>query len=94
MPAARSDLTEIRTTFQSRTKEVEAGGGKEITIGEMVKQFLNKLEWFDTRFPRIPVPVQKEITDYFEQMEKYTIGHEDVQEAGCGVWSYSERASR
>ena len=47
----------------------------------MVKQFLNKLEWFDTRFPRIPVPVQKEITDYFEQMEKYTIGHEDVQEA-------------
>ena len=47
----------------------------------MVKQFLNKLEWFDTRFPRIPVPVQKEITDYFEQMEKYTIGQEDVQEA-------------
>merc|ERR1719273_2686554 len=61
--------------------DVKAGGGKEITIGEMVKQFLNKLEWFDTRFPRIPVPVQKEITDYFEQMEKYTIGHEDVQEA-------------
>jgi hypothetical protein len=47
----------------------------------MVKQFLNKLEWFDTRFPRIPVPVQKEITDYFEQLEKYTIGHEDVQVA-------------
>jgi len=61
--------------------DVKAGGGKEIKIGEMVKQFLNKLEWFDTRFPRIPVPVQKEITDYFEQMEKYTIGQEDVQEA-------------
>ena len=61
--------------------DVKAGGGKEITIGEMVKQFLTKLEWFDTRFPRIPVPVQKEISDYFEQMKKYAIGYEDVEEA-------------
>merc|ERR1719273_2505089 len=51
--------------------DVKAGGGKEITIGEMVKQFLTKLEWFDTRFPRIPINVQKEITDYFEQLKKY-----------------------
>merc|ERR1712156_1006711 len=61
--------------------DVKAGGGKEITIGEMVKQFLTKLEWFDTRFPRIPVPVQKEISDYFEQMKKYAISSEDVEEA-------------
>lgn len=61
--------------------DVKAGGGKEITIGEMVKQFLTKLEWFDTRFPRIPVPVQKEISDYFEQMDKYAIGYEDVEQA-------------
>merc|ERR1711976_689700 len=61
--------------------DVKAGGGKEMTIGEMVKQFLTKLEWFDTRFPRIPVPVQKEISDYFEQMKKYAISSEDVEEA-------------
>jgi len=61
--------------------DCKAGGGKEITIGEMVKQFLTKLEWFDTRFPRIPVPVQKEISEYFEQMKKYAIEIEDVQVA-------------
>ena len=38
--------------------DVKAGGGKTITIGEMAKAFLLKLEWFDTRFPRIPVNVQ------------------------------------
>ena len=29
-----------------------------MTIGEMVKSMLVRLEWFDTRFPRIPVNVQ------------------------------------
>ena len=29
-----------------------------MTIGEMAKSMLLKLEWFDTRFPRIPVNVQ------------------------------------
>ena len=33
-------------------------GGKMMTMGEMVKSMLVKLEWFDTRFPRIPVNVQ------------------------------------
>merc|ERR1719273_2714212 len=60
--------------------DVKAGGGKEITIGEMLKQFLTKPEWFDTRFPRIPINVQKEITDYFEQRRSYTGGYEDEAE--------------
>ena len=38
--------------------DVKAGGGKIMTMGEMVKAFMLKLEWFDTRFPRIPVNVQ------------------------------------
>lgn len=29
-----------------------------MTIGEMAKSMLVRLEWFDTRFPRIPVNVQ------------------------------------
>lgn len=48
--------------------DVKAGGGKIMTIGEMVKAFMLKLEWFDTRFPRIPVNVQKEINQYFDEL--------------------------
>lgn len=32
-----------------------------ITIGQMLFQWLTKLDWFGTMFPRIPVPVQKQI---------------------------------
>lgn len=41
--------------------DVKAGGGQTITIGQMCRQFLTKLEWFSTLFPRIPVPIQKQI---------------------------------
>lgn len=41
--------------------DVKAGGGQAITIGQMCRQFLTKLEWFSTLFPRIPVPIQKQI---------------------------------
>jgi len=43
--------------------DVKAGGGKVMTIGSMVRTFMERLEWFDTRFPRIPVTVQKQIAD-------------------------------
>jgi len=43
--------------------DVKAGGGKTMTIGEMLLSFLTRLEWFDTRFPRIPVNVQKQINE-------------------------------
>lgn len=32
-----------------------------MSIGEVVRQWLTKLEWYCTLFPRIPVPVQKDI---------------------------------
>lgn len=40
---------------------MKAGGGHVITIGEMLRQWLVKLEWYSTLFPRIPVPVQKDL---------------------------------
>jgi len=40
---------------------VKAGGGHIMTIGEMSTHFLTKLEWYSTLFPRIPVPIQKQI---------------------------------
>ncbi|XP_023220760.1 pre-mRNA-splicing factor 38B-like [Centruroides sculpturatus] len=41
--------------------DVKAGGGQVMTIGEMLRHFLTKLEWFSTLFPRIPLPIQKDI---------------------------------
>ncbi len=38
--------------------DVKAGGGQIMTIGNILKNFLCKLEWFSTLFPRIPVPIQ------------------------------------
>lgn len=34
-----------------------------ITIGQMLRKWLVRLEWFDTLFPRIPVPIQNEIME-------------------------------
>ena len=43
--------------------DVRAGGGCTMTIGAMLEQWLTKLDWFSTLFPRIPVPVQKKIDE-------------------------------
>jgi len=40
---------------------VKAGGGHVMTIGDVSTHFLTKLEWYSTLFPRIPVPIQKQI---------------------------------
>ncbi|GLG98500.1 Pre-mRNA-splicing factor 38B [Gryllus bimaculatus] len=41
--------------------DVKAGGGQMMTIGDMLRAFLTKLEWFSTLFPRIPVPIQQKL---------------------------------
>ena len=40
---------------------MKAGGGCTMTIGQLVRSFILKLEWYGTLFPRIPVPIQKDI---------------------------------
>uniref|UniRef100_A0A182Q8Z3 Pre-mRNA-splicing factor 38 n=1 Tax=Anopheles farauti TaxID=69004 RepID=A0A182Q8Z3_9DIPT len=47
--------------------DVKAGGGQTMTIGQMIRQWLTKLDWFSTLFPRIPVPIQKQIDSKLEQ---------------------------
>lgn len=37
-----------------------------MTIGTMLRQWLVKLEWFSTLFPRIPVPIQQKIQAHLE----------------------------
>lgn len=58
-----SDFFDWYEEFLQDEEEVDpkAGGGQIMTIGQMCRQFLTKLEWFSTLFPRIPVPVQKQI---------------------------------
>lgn len=41
--------------------DVKAGGGLVLTVGQMCRMFMEKLDWFSTLFPRIPVPIQKQI---------------------------------
>ena len=37
-----------------------------MTIGMMIRTVLTKLEWFATLFPRIPVPIEKQIHEYLK----------------------------
>lgn len=41
--------------------DVKAGGGQIMRLGMILRQWLVKLEWFSTLFPRIPVPIQQKI---------------------------------
>ncbi len=45
--------------FLQQELDVKAGGGHNVTIGDMLRQWMTKLEWYSTLFPRIPVPIQK-----------------------------------
>lgn len=49
------------------------GGGPPMTIGEMVRHLLTKLEWFSTHFPRIPIPILKDIE---KKLAEYDQSHE------------------
>lgn len=49
--------------------DVKAGGGHVMMIGEMLRQWLVKLEWYSTLFPRIPVPIQKDLEAKMTEFE-------------------------
>jgi pre-mRNA-splicing factor 38B len=50
--------------------DVKAGGGHTLTMGQMCRQFLTKLDWFSTLFPRIPVPAQKSIEQKLNEYDR------------------------
>merc|ERR1719433_658393 len=47
--------------------DVKAGGGKIMTMGEMIKLMISRLEWFETRFPRIAVNHEKIIREKLDE---------------------------
>lgn len=51
-----------------------------MTIGEMLRSFLTKLEWFSTLFPRIPVPVQKIIDQQMKARPRKVVQKETQEE--------------
>ncbi|KOB75711.1 PRP38 pre-mRNA processing factor 38 domain containing B [Operophtera brumata] len=58
-----ADLFDWYAEYLYDEEEVDprAGGGGPTTIGALVRQMMIKLDWFSTLFPRIPVPIQKQI---------------------------------
>lgn len=77
-----ADLIEWYDGFMDDEEEldVKAGGGCVMTIGEMLRSFLTKLEWFSTLFPRIPVPVQKNIDQQMKSRPRKIAQKEPVEE--------------
>jgi len=77
--------------------DVKAGGGCLMTIGTMVKTVLTKLEWFSTLFPRIPVPIQKQIDRNLQMHEQsYNNASQEGASGRTGSWEENgnERAPR
>ncbi|CAL1579785.1 unnamed protein product [Knipowitschia caucasica] len=82
-----ADLIEWYDGFMDDEEEldVKAGGGCVMTIGEMLRSFLTKLEWFSTLFPRIPVPVQKAIDQQMKSRPRKVTQTEAVEEEATNV---------
>lgn len=57
------DLWEWFESYLNDEEQVDpkAGGGSPMSIGQLVRHFLTKNEWFSTVFPRIPRHIQIEI---------------------------------
>ncbi|XP_048832464.1 pre-mRNA-splicing factor 38B-like isoform X1 [Brienomyrus brachyistius] len=77
-----SDLLDWFDGFLDDEEEldVKAGGGCVMTIGEMLRSFLTKLEWFSTLFPRIPVPVQKMIDQQIKSRPRKVLKKDGKEE--------------
>ncbi|XP_017277594.1 pre-mRNA-splicing factor 38B [Kryptolebias marmoratus] len=77
-----TDLLEWYDGFLDDEEEldVKAGGGCVMNIGEMLRSFLTKLEWFSTLFPRIPVPVQKQIDQHMKARPRKVAQKEPEEE--------------
>uniref|UniRef100_A0A914E0I1 Pre-mRNA-splicing factor 38 n=1 Tax=Acrobeloides nanus TaxID=290746 RepID=A0A914E0I1_9BILA len=69
-----------------------SGGGDKMTVAQMVKMMLNKLDWYGTLFPRIPVPVQKVIENHFRELSKHESRDRQSQEKSIKKeWESTER---
>ncbi|KAK9878871.1 hypothetical protein WA026_003700 [Henosepilachna vigintioctopunctata] len=69
--------------------DVKAGGGQMMSIGTMLRQWLVKLDWFSTLFPRIPVPIQQKIQKFLSENGAPQVSH--ARDEGA---KYNERSQK
>ncbi|KAK5650659.1 hypothetical protein RI129_001688 [Pyrocoelia pectoralis] len=62
--------------------DVKAGGGQIMRLGLILRQWLMKLEWFSTLFPRIPVPIQQKIQKHLEERFPPTPNQQQIATVG------------
>uniref|UniRef100_A0A914N524 Pre-mRNA-splicing factor 38 n=1 Tax=Meloidogyne incognita TaxID=6306 RepID=A0A914N524_MELIC len=53
-----------------------SGGGDKMQFGQLIRMMLTKLDFYGTLFPRIPIPIQKEMETKFRERAKL-YGYED-----------------
>ncbi|KAB0802049.1 hypothetical protein PPYR_04235 [Photinus pyralis] len=72
--------------------DVKAGGGQIMRLGLILRQWLMKLEWFSTLFPRIPVPIQQKIQKHLE--ERFPPTTNPLNAAASGPSTGNDREDR
>ncbi|KAL4703785.1 hypothetical protein ACJJTC_002920 [Scirpophaga incertulas] len=89
-----ADLFDWYADYLDDEEEVDprAGGGGSTTIGALVRQMLIKLDWFSTLFPRIPVPIQKQIEQKLAEHSRQTAAAKppaNTRVGSCSAGNYN-----
>ncbi|CAI5451016.1 unnamed protein product [Caenorhabditis angaria] len=84
-----ADLWYWFETYLDDDREIDpkSGGGDCMTFGQLVRAMINKLDWYGTLFPRIPVPIQKDIDEKFQERKRFQFQQEDD-------WNQSEQQEK